>query len=67
MHVVLDYASTHKTPAVKPLAGRASRFVLHFAPTSAFWLNLVERWFACGRRRPRSTTSVGVLRGCYRR
>lgn len=22
------------------------RFVLHFIPTSASWLNLVERWFA---------------------
>jgi hypothetical protein len=28
------------------VAGRSPRFHLHFTPTSASWLNLVERWFA---------------------
>ncbi|WP_145011032.1 IS630 family transposase [Mycobacterium marseillense] len=45
-HVVLDNASTHKTPAVKRWLTAHPRFVLHFTPTSASWLNLVERWFA---------------------
>ena len=45
-HVVLDNASTHKTPAVKRWLSTHPRFVLHFTPTSSSWLNLVERWFA---------------------
>jgi transposase len=44
-HVVLDNASTHKTPAVKRWLTTHPRFVLHFTPTSSSWLNLVERWF----------------------
>ena len=46
LHLVLDNASTHKTPAVKRWLDAHPRFVLHFTPTSASWLNLVERWFA---------------------
>ena len=45
-HVVLDNASTHKTPAVKRWLTNHPLFLLHFAPTSSSWLNLVERWFA---------------------
>ena len=45
-HVILDNASTHKTPAVKRWLTTHPRFVLHFTPTSSSWLNLVERWFA---------------------
>ena len=46
VHLVLDNASTHKTPAVKRWLLGHPRFVLHFTPTSSSWLNLVERWFA---------------------
>jgi transposase len=46
VHLVLDNASTHKTPAVKRWLGAHPRFVVHFTPTSSSWLNLVERWFA---------------------
>jgi transposase len=45
-HVVLDNASTHKTPTVKRWLTNHPRFVVHFTPTSSSWLNLVERWFA---------------------
>jgi transposase len=45
-HVILDNASTHKTPAVKRWLTTHPRFVLHFTPTSSSWLNLVERWFS---------------------
>lgn len=45
-HLVLDNASTHKTPAVTRWLAAHPRFVLHFTPTSSSWLNLVERWFA---------------------
>ena len=37
--------ATHKTPAIKRWLVAHPRFVLHFTPTGASWLNLVERWF----------------------
>jgi transposase len=46
VHLVLDNASTHKTPAVQRWLAARPRFVLHFTPTSSSWLNLVERWFS---------------------
>jgi transposase len=64
VHLVLDNASTHKTPAVKRWLTNHSRFVLHFTPTSSSWLNLVERWFAeltTKKLRRGTHTSVGQL------
>jgi len=46
VHLILDNYATHKTPAVKRWLAAHPRFVLHFTPTGASWLNLVERWFA---------------------
>jgi transposase len=46
VHLVLDNASTHKTPVIKRWLLAHPRFKLHFTPTSSSWLNLVERWFA---------------------
>lgn len=46
VHLILDNLSTHKTPAIKRWLARHPRFHLHFTPTSASWINLVERWFA---------------------
>lgn len=46
LHLVLDNYATHKTEAIKTWLLRHPRFHLHFTPTSASWLNLVERWFA---------------------
>lgn len=46
VHLILDNASTHKTPAVKRWLTAHPRFVMHFTPTSSSWLNLVERWFS---------------------
>jgi transposase len=46
VHVVLDNYATHKTPAIQRWLVRHPRFHLHFTPTGASWLNLVERWFA---------------------
>jgi transposase len=45
VHLVLDNYATHKTPAVEAWLARHKRFKLHFTPTSASWLNLVERFF----------------------
>ncbi|MGV9871142.1 IS630 family transposase [Rhodococcus koreensis] len=46
VHLIMDNASTHKTPAVKKWLLAHPRFVVHFTPTSSSWMNLVERWFA---------------------
>jgi transposase len=59
VHVVLDNASTHKTPAIKRWLQAHPRFVLHFTPTSSSWLNLVERWFG-------ELTTKKLRRGTHR-
>src|SRR3954454_14640454 len=46
VHLILDNYATHKTPAIQRWLTAHPRFVLHFTPTGASWLNLVERWFA---------------------
>jgi transposase len=46
LHLVVDNYATHKTPAVKRWLKAHPRFHLHFIPTSASWLNMVERFFA---------------------
>jgi transposase len=46
LHLILDNSSTHKTPLIQRWLLRHPRFHLHFTPTSASWLNLVERWCA---------------------
>lgn len=46
VHLILDNLVTHKSPSVKRWLVRHPRFVLHFTPTYASWLNLVERFFA---------------------
>src|SRR5512144_550595 len=46
VHLILDNYSTHKTPAIKRWLATHPRFHVHFTPTGASWLNLVERWFA---------------------
>ena len=43
---IVDNYATHKTPAVKRWLKAHPRFHLHFTPTSASWLNMVERFFA---------------------
>lgn len=51
LHVILDNSSTHKTAEVKAWLAKHPRIKLHFTPTSASWLNAVERWFAQLERR----------------
>jgi transposase len=46
VHLVLDNYSIHKTQMIHEWLLKHPRFHLHFTPTSASWLNLVERWFA---------------------
>jgi transposase len=59
VHLILDNASTHKTPAIQKWLTAHPRFVLHFTPTSSSWLNLVERWFA-------ELTNKKLKRGTHR-
>ena len=46
LHLIVDNYGTHKTAEVKGWLAKHPRFHLHFTPTSASWLNLVERFFA---------------------
>jgi transposase len=46
LHSVCDNYATHKHPKVRRWLARHPRFQLHFTPTSASWLNMVERSFA---------------------
>jgi transposase len=46
VHLILDNYGTHKTALIRRWLAKRPRFHLHFTPTSASWLNLVERWFA---------------------
>jgi transposase len=46
VHLILDNYGTHKTPLIKRWLLKRPRFHLHFTPTSASWINIVERWFA---------------------
>lgn len=59
VHLIIDNASTHKTPAIKRWLVAHPRFVMHFTPTSASWLNLVERWFG-------ELTTKSLRRGTHR-
>ena len=46
VHIVMDNYATHKTAAVKAWLARRPHWHVHFTPTSASWINQVERWFA---------------------
>lgn len=46
VHLVMDNYATHKTPKIKTWLARRPHWHVHFTPTSASWINQVERWFA---------------------
>lgn len=46
VHLVMDNYATHKTPKIKAWLARRPHWHVHFTPTSASWINQVERWFA---------------------
>jgi transposase len=58
IHLILDNYGTHKHPKVQSWLAKHRRFHLHFTPTSASWLNLVERWF-------RNLTDKRIRRGTF--
>lgn len=59
LHLIMDNYGTHKTEKVKNWLSRHPRFHVHFTPTSASWLNQVERWFA-------TLTQKQIKRGTHR-
>jgi DDE superfamily endonuclease len=59
LHLVVDNYATHKHPKVKAWLKRHPRFHLHFTPTSASWINLVERFFGL-------ITGDAIRRGVFR-
>ena len=58
LHVVLDNSSTHSTPEVRAWLDAHPRIHLHFTPSGASWLNMVEAWFGI-------LTRKSVLRGSF--
>jgi len=59
LHLVVDNYATHKHPKVKAWLKRHPRFHLHFTPTSASWINQVERFFGL-------ITEDAIRRGVFR-
>jgi transposase len=59
VHLILDNYGTHKTAPVRRWLAKRPRFHVHFTPTSASWINLVERWFA-------ALTEKQIRRGVHR-
>jgi len=59
LHLIADNYATHKHPAVQRWLKRHPRFHIHFTPTSASWLNMVERFF-------RDLTVKRLRRGVFR-
>jgi transposase len=62
VHLILDNYGTHKTPSIHRWLAKHPRFHLHFTPTGASWLNMVERWFA---ELTRKQLSRGVHRSTW--
>jgi transposase len=46
VHLVMDNYATHKTKPIRDWLAKRPRWHVHFTPTSASWLNQVERFFA---------------------
>ncbi len=51
IHVILDNDAVHKHGSVRAWLARHPRWVFHFTPTSASWLNAVETFFSALTRR----------------
>lgn len=58
VHVIADNYAAHKHPKVRRWLQRHPRFHMHYTPTSASWLNMVERLF-------RDLTQQRLRRGVF--
>jgi transposase len=45
VHLVLDNSAIHKTKLIRDWLAKRPRYHVHFTPTSASWIDQVERWF----------------------
>ncbi|BAQ50037.1 transposase (plasmid) [Methylobacterium aquaticum] len=62
IHVILDNYGTHKHPKVRAWLARHPRWIFHFTPTSASWMNAVEGFFsALTRRRLKRGNFSGIV------
>ncbi len=59
IHIVMDNVATHKTPAIRSWFAKRPRWHVHFTPTSASWINQIERFFA-------NLTDKQLRRGVHR-
>lgn len=59
VHLVMDNYATHKTPLIRDWLAKRPRWHVHLTPTSASWLNQIERFFAL-------ITERRIRRGIYR-
>ena len=59
LHLVMDNYAAHKHPAVTEWLTANPRIRVHFTPTHASWMNLVEVWFSLAERQ-------AIHRGSYR-
>ncbi len=59
LHIIADNYATHKHAKVQRWLAKRPRFHMHFTPTSASWLNMVERFF-------RDLTEHRLRRGVFR-
>lgn len=46
IHLIMDNYATHRTDKVKAWLAARPRYCIHFTPTSASWMNLVQRFFS---------------------
>jgi transposase len=58
LHLICDNYATHKHPVVQRWLSKHPRVNMHFTPTSASWLNMVERFF-------RDITTERLRRGVF--
>jgi transposase len=69
LHVVCDNYATHNHPTVKAWLAKHPRIAMHFTPSTASWMNLVEIFFGIITRqaiRRGTFTSVPDLIGAIR-
>jgi len=59
IHIVMDNASSHKTKLIRDWFAKRLRWHMHSPPTSASWINQVERFFAL-------LTDQQIKRGAHR-
>jgi transposase len=59
IHAILDNYAAHKHPAVRQWLASHPRWIFHFTPTSASWLNAAEGFFA-------TLTKRRLKRGVFR-